>query len=582
MIRFVIFLFILPWPLLTQAQTDSLLVDTSPDSLVAIASPDLLINKSRIVLLKNNEQLLPLKHLDALTIHYRNNPLLKDLGGRYTENNSSQELLINSLSGIDKIESGSGVLVIYGDNVSPDAEALQSYEAIIYSSRQDSVQSDLISQMIFGGRAFADTLDLDIYGYAAGSGVFTEGGLRFSFGQPKDADMDSVYLITRIDSIAKHAIDSGVAPGIQVLVARDGMVVMHKTYGYQTYDAVTPVTKNMLYDFASVTKITGALPVLMKLYDEDKFSLDATMGTYLPYFAKGNKKKLHYRNILSHNARLKSWIPYWTTTIKKNGKYKKNTLSHDSSANYSVKLVDDLYLHKDYRDIIYKQIKKSPLNENAGFVYSGLSFYLYPDIIETITGQDFETYVKSNIYKPLGASTITYNPLRYYPRDRIIPTEIDTFFRKTPLHGVVHDEGAAMMRGVSSNAGLFGSTLDLAKLMQMYLWKGQFGGSQFITTNTMELFTSCHYCYEGNRRGLAFDKPVLENKEDGSTAIDASEHSFGHSGYTGTFAWADPDTGILFIFMSNRVYPTRLNRKLYQLNVRPSMHQTIYDARIIK
>jgi CubicO group peptidase (beta-lactamase class C family) len=223
-------------------------------------------------------------------------------------------------------------------------------------------------------------------------------------------------------------------------------------------------------------------------------------------------------------------------------------------------------------------IRKSPLLEKEGYVYSGLSFYLYPDIIEQLTGQEYESYLKQNIYKPLGASTITYNPMRFYARDRMIPTEIDTFFRKTPLVGVVHDEGAAMMRGVSSNAGLFGTTLDLAKIMQMYLWKGQYGGEQYISKQTVDLFTSCHYCNEGNRRGLAFDKPVLEDKANGSTAIDASYQSFGHSGYTGTFAWADPETGILFLFMSNRVYPTRDNPKLYQLNIRPAMHQVIYDA----
>jgi beta-N-acetylhexosaminidase len=583
MIRIATIFILVGGALLAKAQTDTLLVITPIDTLKIIAKPDTLTTVTkRIVLLKNNNALLPLKHLDSLTIHYQQNTLLEEFGRRYSENNSSQELLISSVSGNNKVASGNGLLIIYGDSVALDSVVSRDYNAIIYSSHQDSIQSDLISQMIFGGRAFTDTLSTDKYRFISGSGIITDGGLRFSFGQPKDAGMDSVYLFAKIDSIATHAIDSGVAPGIQVLVAKDGMVVLHKAYGYQTYDSIIPVAKNMLYDFASVTKISGALPGLMKLYDEDKFSLDATMGTYLPYFAKGNKKNLHYRNILSHNARLKSWIPYWTTTIKKNGKYKKNTLSHDSTADYSVKLVDDLYLHNDYRNIIYKQIKKSPLNDNPGYVYSGLSFYLYPDIIETITGQDFETYVKTNIYKPLGASTITYNPMRFYPKNRMVPTEIDTFFRMEPLVGVVHDEGAAMMRGVSSNAGLFGTTLDLAKLMQMYLWKGKFGGEQYISANTIELFTACHYCNEGNRRGLAFDKPVLEDKENGSTAVDASEHSFGHSGYTGTFAWADPETGILFIFMSNRVYPTRLNRKLYQYNVRPSMHQAIYDSRIEK
>jgi beta-N-acetylhexosaminidase len=549
-------------------------------SFVSIAQNDT-ARVTRIVLLKNNG-IIPLQHLDSLTIQYFNNPELEKYGRRYTENEGTNDLQIASVFGKENVSRGTGILVIYGDSVEIEENILSGYEAVIYSSSQDLDQQDKISQMIFGGRAFADSLSQTKYGFAVDVGMSTLGGLRFSFGEPAEAGLDSLYLFSKVDSIVTHAIDSGVAPGIQVLVAKDGMVVLHKTYGYQTYDSLRPVTKDMLYDFASVTKITGALPALMKLYDEDKFSLDATMGTYLPYFAKGNKKNLQYRQILSHNARLKSWIPYWTTTLKKNGKYKKKTLSHDSSANFSIKLVDNLYLHNNYQDIIYRQIKKSPLNKKPGYVYSGLSFYLYPDIIEKITGQDFETYVKSNFYKPLGASTITYNPMRFYPKNRMIPTEIDTFFRKTALQGVVHDEGAAMMRGVSSNAGLFATTLDLARLIQMYLWKGTYGGEQYITANTIELFTACHYCNEGNRRGLAFDKPVLENKENGSTAVDASEHSFGHSGYTGTFVWADPDTGILFIFMSNRVYPTRLNRKISEFNVRPSIHQAIYDSRLVK
>jgi beta-N-acetylhexosaminidase len=549
-------------------------------SLVSVAQNDT-VSVAGIVLLKNNG-ILPLKHLDSLTIRYLNNSELEKYGRRYTENIGAKDLEIVSVFDKDKVSKGTGILVIYGDSIDIEDDILPGYEAVIYSSFQDLEHQDLISQMIFGGRAFTDSLTALRYGFDVGTGERTQGGLRFSFGAPEEAGLDSLYLFSKVDSIVIHAIDSGVAPGIQVLVAKDGMVVLHKTYGYQTYDSLIAVTKDMLYDFASVTKITGALPALMKLYDQDKFSLDATMGTYLPYFSKGNKKNLQYRRILSHNARLKSWIPYWTTTLKKNGKYKRKTLSHDSSANFSVRLVDNLYLHNDYRDIIYKQIKKSPLNKKEGYVYSGLSFYLYPGIIEKITGQDFESYVKSNFYRPLGASTITYNPERFYPKNRMIPTEIDTFFRKIPLQGVVHDEGAAMMRGVSSNAGLFATTLDLAKLIQMYLWKGAYGGEQYITANTIELFTACHYCNEGNRRGLAFDKPVLENKENGSTAVDASEHSFGHSGYTGTFVWADPDTGILFIFMSNRVYPTRLNRKISEFNVRPSIHQAIYDSRLIK
>ncbi|MCF6361333.1 MAG: beta-lactamase family protein [Cyclobacteriaceae bacterium] len=532
--------------------------------------------KTKIVLLKNENQLLPFKQLELLAISYADGNLER-FGNRYTGNKGKTQVLITANAESNSQEEIK-ILLIIGDEIQIEGDQFKKFQSIIYLSDSTLQMYDLLSQILFGGRGFTDTLTTETYGFEAGTGIQTKGELRFSFGAPKEVAVDSAYLNYKIDSIALMAIDSGVAPGIQVLVARNGKVILHKTYGYLTYESKEPVRKELLYDFASITKITGALPALMQLYDQDKFSLDATMGTYLPYFSKGNKKDLQYRQVLSHNARLKAWIPYWTTTIKKSGKYKRNTLSHDSTANYSVKVVDKLYLHKDYRNIIYKQIRKSALREEPGYKYSGLSFYLYPDIIERITKQDYETYLKINVYEPLGASTITYNPLRFYPLNKIVPTEIDTFFRMAPLRGTVHDEGAAMMKGVSSNAGLFGTTLDLAKIMQMYLWMGSYGDEQLISKNTMELFTACHYCNEGNRRGLAFDKPVLKDKKYGSTAIDASPHSFGHSGYTGTFAWADPENGLLFIFMSNRVYPTRDNPKLYQLNIRPAMHQAIYNA----
>lgn len=554
--HFVIFFLVIS-PFLVLAQNDS-------------------INNQQIVLLKNENDLLPFKNLDSLSISYTNLEL-EYFGTRYTQNKGPIELIIADNPNVDNLYKLK-ILVLLGDSIRIDSTQFENFQAVVYTSSKNTKSLDLISQMLFGGRGFTDTLMYPLYGHKRGVGLQTAGGLRFSFGKASDVGIDSAYLYNKIDSIALMAIDSGVAPGIQILVARDGKVIMHETYGYLTYENQELVKKDLLYDFASVTKITGALPALMQLYDAGKFSLDATMGTYLPYFSRGNKKDLQYRNVLSHNARLKAWIPYWSTTIKKNGKYKRRTLSNDSTTKFSIKIVDNLYLYNDYRDNIYKQIRKSPLREQPGYKYSGLSFYLYPDIIERITLQDYETFVKSHVYQPLGASSITYNPLRYYPLDKIVPTEIDTFFRMASLRGTVHDEGAAMMQGVSSNAGLFGTTLDLAKIMQMYLWKGSYGGEQLISKNTMELFTACHYCNEGNRRGLAFDKPVLENKENGSTAIDASEHSFGHSGYTGTFAWVDPENGVLFIFMSNRVYPTRTNRKLYQLNIRPAMHQVIYDA----
>jgi beta-glucosidase-like glycosyl hydrolase/CubicO group peptidase (beta-lactamase class C family) len=452
--------------------------------------------------------------------------------------------------------------------------------SVVVSYEENVLTKDFSAQLIFGGLGASGRLPVSISDhFPSGSGEDVEGGLRLSYLQPEEAGLHGVFLRSKIDSIANYALEEGVAPGLQVLIAKDKKVVLHSTYGYHTYDSLKEVENNDIYDLASVTKVSGALPALMQLHDEGKFDLDATLGDYFDYYEKGNKKDIEIRKILSHNAQLEAWIPYWRTTLKKNGKFKPRTFKPDSSEQYPVYVAEGMYLHKDYKDQIYKMIKKSDLLEEPGYVYSGLSFYLWPEIVETITGNDYETYLKNTFYKPLGANTITYNPYKHYELDRIIPTEDDTFFRMMLIHGRVHDEGAAMMDGVSSNAGLFASTNDLAKLMQMYLNMGEYGGERYISKNTLEKFTFCHYCEEDNRRGLAFDKPVLTNKENGSTAINAGDSSFGHSGYTGTFAWMDPESGILFIFMSNRVHPTRENRKLYQLNIRPSMHQAIYDAR---
>ena len=213
MIRIVVLLILMGGSIFSKAQIDSLLIAAQVDSLAPTEKSNPLSIASKIVLLKNNDNILPLKHLDSLTIHYINNSLLEKLGSRYTENNSSGELLINSVFGNELVEEGTGILVLYGDSIELEANVLKGFDAIIYSSHKDSVQSDLISQMIFGGRVFSDTLYSDKYGFSSGTGISTNGGKRFSFGQPRDAGLDSAYLFAKIDSIAIHAIDSGVAPG---------------------------------------------------------------------------------------------------------------------------------------------------------------------------------------------------------------------------------------------------------------------------------------------------------------------------------------------------------------------------------
>jgi len=316
----------------------------------------------------------------------------------------------------------------------------------------------------------------------------------------------------------------------------------------------------------------------MKLHGEGRFDLDAPLSKYFPEFEGSNKGHLTFREMLAHNAQLKPWIPYWKSTVKKNGKFKWSTFKKDSSSRFPTYVAPDLYLHKNYKKKIYKAIEQSPLEAEKKYKYSGLLFYLLPDLIKRLTGESLEVYLYSEIYKPIGAERLRYKPLRYFDKAEIVPTEYDSLFRKTLIHGNVHDEGAAMMDGVSSNAGLFASAEDLAKLMQLYLNEGEWEGNQIIAAESVREFIKCQFCDTGNRRGLGFDKPNIEYVENGNTAKDASPQSFGHSGFTGTFSWVDPEHDLVYVFLSNSVYPTRENRKLYELNTRTDIQQAIYDG----
>jgi len=397
---------------------------------------------------------------------------------------------------------------------------------------------------------------------------------------PADLGIDPLALESGINAIMMQALDSGAFPGGQILLAKNGRVFFEKAYGYQTYDSLQPIVLSDIYDLASVTKTTAATLALMKLYDEGKFDPEKTFGYYFPGIVKGKKKKLVMREVLAHNAQLKPWIPFYRESQKKNGKYKRNTISSDSSENFPYKISETgLYMHKDYKEKkIYKMIRKSKMLKNKEYVYSGLSFYLYPELVERISGKPFDQFLQDEFYKPLGASSLGFNAGLNFPLDQIVPTEIDSFFRMQTLHGVVHDEGAAMMKGVSGNAGLFANAKDLAKVWQMLLNGGTYDGKRYLQQSTIEEFTKCQYCSEDNRRGMGFDKPLIEyDAKKSSVAKDASPASFGHTGYTGTLVWADPENNLLFVFLSNRVYPTRDNRKIYQLDIRPRIHNLVYE-----
>lgn len=457
---------------------------------------------------------------------------------------------------------------------------IEQAKAILYTQNDAAYAQSLAAQIHFGAVGAVGKLTENIGStFKVNDGMITKGGLRLKYGSPELVGVDGAYLTQKMEEIIQEGLDSMAFPGAQVLVAKGGQVVYQKNFGHHTYDKQQPVRSTDIYDLASVTKVAAGVPALMRMQDDGLFNVDAKVADYFPDFKGSDKEDLFFRSILAHHAQLQPYIVFWQKTKRKNGKYRWWTFKNQPHKNYPIKITDQLYLHKKYKGKMMNFVKKSPLNKEPGYVYSGLTFLMYPDLVKTKTGSRFDHYLYNTFYKKIGANRIVFNPLERVNSSEIIPTENDDFFRKSLVHGIVHDEAAAMLSGISANAGLFGNTTDLAKLLQLYLNGGSYGGEQFIEKSTIQDFTTCQFCDEGNRRGLGFDKPLIEYDEKKSyIAKSASKYSYGHSGFTGTFFWIDPAEDLIVIFLSNRVYPTRNNRKLYTMGIRPHLHQAAYDA----
>jgi CubicO group peptidase (beta-lactamase class C family) len=384
-----------------------------------------------------------------------------------------------------------------------------------------------------------------------------------------------------IDLIVQEGLDSMAYPGAQVLISHNGKVIFEKAYGFHTYDSLIAVSTDDLYDLASVTKVSSGLPILMRMVDQGVISLDQTLGSVYPPFRKSNKGDLSVREILAHQSGMVPYLVFWQKTKRKNGKFKRRTFRDEPSNKYNIRVSDSLYMHQRYTRKMKKFIRKSPVDSEKDYRYSGLFFQILPEIIELHTGRKYLDVLQKDIFDPLGIQSLTYNPAVFTDLRRIVPTEYDSLFRQELVHGWTHDEAAAMLGGVSCNAGLFGNAQGLFRLFQMYANGGILDGTRIIEEKTVLEFTAHQFCHNENRRGLGFDKPLLEyDAEKSYVAKDASPYSFGHSGFTGTFVWADPAHDLIVIFLSNRVHPTRNNRKLYTLNIRPRIHQLAYNMLI--
>ncbi|TFG74149.1 MAG: class C beta-lactamase-related serine hydrolase, partial [Flavobacteriales bacterium] len=374
-------------------------------------------------------------------------------------------------------------------------------------------------------------------------------GLRY--GSPTEVGMDSAFIHHRVDSIMDHGIKNRAFPGAQVLVAKNGSIIFHKAYGHHTYDSIQPTGLDDLYDLASVTKIAASLPALMTLVEEGKLDLDQPFSRYWKRWrGKKDKEELTLREILAHQAGLVPYIVYLNKVIKKNGETKSRFVKNGPRPRFNHQAYDGIYIKNRFRNKMYRIMERSKVSDEKKYNYSGLSFLIYPELTKQLTGQEFETYLQNHFYGPLGASTMGFNPKLKGFSNKIVPTEQDALFRHALTQGWVHDENAALLGGVSGNAGLFASATDLAKLMQMYMQFGVYGGKRYFSEATVKEFIKVQYPENENRRGLGFDKPLLDNAHleftDAYPAPEVGSASFGHSGFTGTFIWADPDRELVY------------------------------------
>ena len=589
-------------------------------SAVVFSNEDIILDSStdtalvkNIVLLKNSDKILPLKRLDTLKIaslnlcknstdyfenivdyycpskHYYFNTfsskkvmkiMKKELDSfnviLITADNIDDRIadFLSTFEGKQKI-----ILSLFGQNELPQYTSFSSnIDAFLYSFNNNRKSIEISSQLIFGGFTINNKLSKPLNkDLKEGLGESLE-KIRLSYVSPIDLKINDSILF-KIDSIAKNAIKEGAMPGCQILAAKDGHVFYHQSFGNHTYDSLSyNVTNTSIYDLASITKIVSTAFILMELESKNMFTVDSTLGFYLPKLLDSSQyKPLNIKEILTHQAGLVSWIPFFIKTLE-NGNPSYEIYSKLPSSIHENRVAENLFILTSYRDSIFKRILETELRKNKKYKYSDLGYYFLNEIIHNITKFKQDEYIEK-FYKKLGLQNIGYHPRKKWDINRIPPTEYDTLFRKQLIHGDVHDQGAALLGGVGGHAGVFSNANDVAVIMQLFLNKGVYGGDTLISADIIEKYTSSPFHESNNnRRGVAFDKPV-RNGAGGPTCFEcASYSSFGHSGFTGNLTWADPESGILYVFLSNRVHPDAENHKLIKMNIRTEIMKVISDA----
>lgn len=580
---------------------------------------DLLYEKvmeNAITVVRNQKDILPLRHLDTKKIAYvemgdptDNSAYLEELR-KYTKVHHIKATRLDEL--ITKLQNYNTVIVgFHKSNDNPwkpyqfsdkdmvwlyeiartntvildvfarpyaliDLHSIENIEGIIVSYQNSEISMRKSAQVIFGAIPAKGTLPVSTgEHFMVGDGFIYPAIQSLSYGLPESVGMSSEKL-KKLDSMAKITIAHKAAPGLQILVARKGKVVYNKAFGKHTYEGKEKVDLDDMYDVASLTKILATLPLLMELEEKGMVSTDTKLSEILPEYKNSNKQNVTLKQMLSHYARLKPWIPFYSTTLDASKKPDPKYYRRVQSPAFNVKVADELYLRTDYPDTIQALIKESDLLTSLHYRYSDFPYFILKKYIEEYYDKGMDELVQEHFYHSLGANHTTYNPSTIFSDTQLVPTEIDDYYRYQTIHGYVHDMGAAMQNGVGGHAGIFSNSNDVAKIMQMYLQKGYYGGKRYLKPETIDKFNYCYYCGSGVRRGIGFDKPQLGTK--GPTCGCVSLSSFGHSGFTGTYAWADPEEEIIYVFLSNRTYPNASNNVLLKEGIRTEIQRLIYEA----
>lgn len=510
------------------------------------------------------------KHYDVIIVSIQNTNRSPD---KFYGINPNAIRFINQLNDDEKV-----VLVSFG--IPYNLQYFPDMKHLVVAYQDTEINQEKAAQLLFGVYTNKATLPVNItadYHKNAGISIDTqEQLLHYAYPEALGYNSDD---FAQLDALVNKAIKQKALPGAQLLVAKQGHVIYSKAYGHTTYDKTQKVTTDMLYDIASVSKVMGTTLAVMRLYEKGDLDLNKPASKYLKELKKSNKKNITIKQLLTHTAGLKAWIPFYKNTLDDSARAN-NVYCYEEGGQYVCKVGDNIYMRGDYKDTLWQTIIDSEVDKPGKYVYSDLSFFILQKVVEEVADMPLDEYLEKHFYKPLGLGTMTYNPLNKFERNMIVPTEDDREFRKQLVWGYVHDPAAAMMGGVAGNAGLFSNSNDVAVILQMLLNNGEYAGKRYLKAKTVETFTN--KALPDMRRGLGFDKPEADKTKGNPTADNVPAAAFGHSGFTGTICWADPVNDIIFIFLSNRVHPTAENNLITKTNVRSNLHEMVYKILVGK